>query len=252
MIEIEADLYLNQFLGIGVIGFIALRRIVADSIEALRAAAIVDHAATQGPALIAQASELVFAIEAPFDPLLDPRLGRPLFVGRCILVNAAIDAVAEIRVVQNVRGDDPADLVVVVGLQPDRQKTQRRTAVRIRPDQRHGNEGCRRGVEPPGQSRRRQLRSRAAGVGGRMVVRHAIGASQRQSHAQDSGTAKPVQRARNQPVISPPHYAPWESLQRSTVPADRRRRMSDFPWWKCEIPCRTMPPVRHRSRILAP
>ena len=48
--------------------------------DTFRAAAIVDRTEIQGPALITQASELVFAIEVSFDALLDPRLGRPLFV----------------------------------------------------------------------------------------------------------------------------------------------------------------------------
>jgi len=80
VVEIEADLRLRQYLAVGVIGFIAFWRFIADSIETRNTAPIVDQAAIEGPTLIAQASELVLGIEGPFDPLLDPRIDRRLRV----------------------------------------------------------------------------------------------------------------------------------------------------------------------------
>jgi hypothetical protein len=80
VVEIEADLHLCKYLAVGVIGFIAFRRLIADPIETRDAAPIVDQAAIERPTLIAQASELVLGIEGPFDPLLDPRIDRRLLV----------------------------------------------------------------------------------------------------------------------------------------------------------------------------
>src|SRR3979411_1805018 len=90
--------------------------------------------------MLAQPPKLVLAIKLALDALLDSRLHRPLLVFGRIVVDAAVSATAEVRVIEHIRRDDPADTLLVVGDQPDRQYSHGRTTVGVLRDFRHGKE----------------------------------------------------------------------------------------------------------------
>src|SRR5207244_6698071 len=97
----------------------ALRRFVAGTEETRSAVTIVDQASCERPAVPPRAPDLVFAIESAFDVLLDLRYHRPLLVLGRILVQAHVHTVSEVGIVQNVGSDDPIDVMVLVGSQPE-------------------------------------------------------------------------------------------------------------------------------------
>src|SRR6202040_3162628 len=131
----QSDLYLCSFLLGGIVCFRGLDGLVADAEETRHTAAIVDHAGIERPSVLAQPATLILRIEIALDALLDSGAPRPLFVSGGIPIHAAMRAKAEIRVVQHIRCDDAIDLVILIGMHPGRDETQRRAAVRIDTDQ---------------------------------------------------------------------------------------------------------------------
>ena len=227
--EIQADLHLAQFLGVGVVGLIDHGRLVPDAVETRRTAAVEDQTVIHGPALLPQAPDLILGVDVALDTLFNARVDRPLRVLRRIGVHARVHAVTKIRIVEHIGCDDAADLVIVVGFDPNGQDSQCGATVWVRPDQRHRNERNRRWIEPSRQTARRDVGLGTARVGRRNGVRQRIQPSQCNDHARGDRTDENMQHARNQPAILSLHWTHLDSSNRgATLAVARYGSMSDL------------------------
>src|SRR5882757_3813516 len=146
-----------------------MRRAVANAEEPRRAVAFVNNTARERPAVLTKASERVFAVEFAFHLLFEARYEGPLLVFGRVVVDTAVESGAEVRVVEQVRCNDPPDPMLVVCDEPNGQYTQRRTTVRILADFRHGNERQRVVPMALGEVRAGCGRTHTAGIGRRNV-----------------------------------------------------------------------------------
>src|SRR6185437_15965025 len=94
----------------------------------------------------------ILAVDAPLHTLFDAAYERPLLVRAGIIVDSAVHAISEVRVVDDIGRDDLPDVMLLVGLQPRRNEPDRGAVVGIGRDFRDRNEWGGRRVEPAGDA----------------------------------------------------------------------------------------------------
>src|SRR5258708_36862241 len=121
----------------GVDSLYNLSRLIYDPEKSGGPVAVVYQAIVDGPAILARAPDLIFAVKFAFHSLLDSRNHRILFVGGRERENAGVCAESEIGVIENVRRNDTADIVILIGGHPGGNQPERQTAIAIARAQRH-------------------------------------------------------------------------------------------------------------------
>ncbi len=150
--DVVAGLNLRHFLLAGIVGLSGLLSVVAQPEETRCSIALVDHAGREGPTLLALSPVLELSVKLALHALLDARHHRPLLVLRRIGKDASVSAPPEVGIMLDVGSDDLGDVLLVIRDDPRWQDAERRAAIRVGADQRHGNERSRLRVEPPRQA----------------------------------------------------------------------------------------------------